>query len=127
MEIVDRPWQLLTTMMSAWHGGKVFIEHSISIEHDALHVIVGVLVWLVFGLATRRSLASWVPWALLLAVIAWNEAVDLWVERWPLPSQQYGEGTKDLVLTMIVPTMLLATLRLRPQLFASVGRARCRH
>ena len=34
------------------------------------------------------------------ALILCNEAVDLWVERWPDPGQPYGEGVKDLLLTM---------------------------
>jgi hypothetical protein len=119
-------WQALTTAMTAWHQSKVFVEHSLSIEHDALHVLVGVLLWLGFGLLLKRPLTSWVPWTWVLAVIAWNEAVDLWVERWPFLGQQYGEGAKDLFLTMIVPTIILAMLRLRPELFVSGGRVRRR-
>jgi hypothetical protein len=115
-------WHALTTAMAAWHQSKVFIEHSLSIEHDALHVLVGVLLWLGLGTLLKRPLTSWLPWIVLLAVIAWNEAVDLWIERWPLPGQQYGEGAKDLLLTMLLPTVLLAMLRLRPQLFGTGGR-----
>jgi hypothetical protein len=113
----------LTALMTAWHGSKLFIEHSISIEHDALHILAGVLLWLAFGVLVRRPLSSWLPWLCILALITWNEVVDLWVEQWPVPSQQYGEGAKDLLLTMIVPTFLLAALRLRPELFGGVGRA----
>jgi hypothetical protein len=124
--MAHRLWQALTTAMSGWHEGKVFIERSVAIEHDALHVLVGVLLWLGFGLLLRRALASWIPWFWLLVVIGWNEAVDLWVERWPVPSRQYGEGAKDLLLTMIVPTILLAMLRFRPELFTAPGRVRRR-
>ena len=124
--MVDRLSHILTAVMTAWHSSKLFIERSISIEHDALHILVGVLLWLVLGAVFRRSLAAWLPWGILLAVIAWNEAVDLWVERWPLPSEQYAEGAKDLLLTMIVPTILLAALRLRPELFGTGGSTRRR-
>jgi hypothetical protein len=62
------------------------------------------------------------PWLWLFAFILWNETVDLWVERWPDPGQQYGEGAKDLVLTMALPTLLMWAMRVRPDLFRSGGR-----
>jgi hypothetical protein len=103
--------------MGSWHDGKLFVERTVAINHDALHVIVGMLVWIAAGLVTRRPLISIRPWLWVLAVIGWNEAVDLWVERWPDPATQYGEGAKDLLLTMFVPTVLLLALRFAPSLF----------
>src|SRR3954468_171508 len=105
--------------MTSWHEGKVFIEQAIAINHDALHVIFGVLAWLAIGLMTRRSLASWRPWLWLLALILWNETVDLWTEQWPDAGIQYGEGVKDVLLTMSVPTLLMLAARFRPRLFAA--------
>jgi hypothetical protein len=115
-------WDAITSIMTSWHEGKLFIEHAISIHHDALHVIVGVLLWLVFGFVIRRSLSSWYPWLWLLAVILWSETVDLWVEQWPNPGQQYGEGAKDVFLTMFLPTVLMFAIRWRPAMFARGGR-----
>lgn len=103
--------------MWSWHEGKVFIEHSVSISHDSLHVIVGVLAWLVIALVVRRPLTAWRPWLWLLALIGWNETADLWIERWPDAAMQYGESAKDLLLTMLLPTMLLFAARTRPDLF----------
>jgi hypothetical protein len=111
--------------MASWHQGKLFIESSLTINHDALHILVGALLWIMFGLLLRRSLASWRPWLCVFAVILWNEAVDLWIEQWPDPGQQYGEGAKDLLLTIAVPTIMMATARLRPDLFRGrVGKRR---
>lgn len=107
--------------MSSWHQGKLFIEHLLTISHDTLHLMVGLLVWLATGLLTRRSLASWRPWLWLLALILLNEMVDLWVERWPDAGQQYGEGFKDLLLTMAVPTIVMTVARWRPELFRPSG------
>lgn len=114
---MSQVWTPVLAAMASWHQGKLFIEHAVALDHDALHVIVGVLLWLVFGLLTRRPLTSWVPWLLLFAVILWNETVDLWTEQWPDPGQQYGEGAKDLLITMVVPTVLQFAIRLRPDLF----------
>jgi hypothetical protein len=103
--------------MESWHEGKLFIEHSLTISHDTLHMIVGMLVWLGLALLLRRPVSSWKPWLWMLALILWNETVDLWVEQWPDPGMQYGEGAKDVLLTMIVPTVLLFAVRIRPDLF----------
>lgn len=108
--------------MSGWHQGKLFIEHSLSVEHDALHVLVGLLAWLVVALITRRPLSCWRPFWWLFALILWNEAVDLWVERWPDPGQQYGEGAKDLLLTIAAPAVLTWLMRVRPKMFVRAKR-----
>jgi hypothetical protein len=110
-------WGAIVAAMTSWHQGKLFIEHSLTINHDALHVLVGVLLWLVLGLLLQRPLTSWRPWLWLFAAILWNESVDLWVEKWPDPGQQYGEGAKDLLLTMFLPTIIKAAARMRPDLF----------
>jgi hypothetical protein len=110
-------WKTLVAAMTSWHQGKLFIEHSLTINHDSLHMLVGVLLWLAFGLLLRRPLTSWRPWLWLFAIILWNETVDLWIEQWPDPGQQYGEGAKDLLITMLVPTILMFAIRLRPDLF----------
>ena len=117
-------WQALSSAMNGWYQAKLFFEHSLSISHDSLHFIVGVLLWLALGLLLRRPLTSWRPWLWLLAAILWNEAVDLWVERWPDLGQQYGEGAKDLLLTMLLPTILTWALRSRPDLFRASARRR---
>ena len=62
----------------------------------------------------RRRLAAWWPWLLVLGLELLNEANDLWVERWPDAGQQYGEAMKDILLTMLLPTVLFVVARLRP-------------
>jgi hypothetical protein len=118
-------WGTIVTIMTSWHQGKLFVEHALTLSHDVLHLLFGLLVWILIGLAVRRPLTSWRPWLWLLALILWNEAVDLWVERWPDPGQQYGEGAKDLLLTMVVPTIVMLAARLRPDLLRQgLGRVR---
>ena len=112
--------------MASWHQGKLFIEHAVSISHDSLHLIVGVLEWIVVALVSRRSLTGWVPWTWTFAFIFWYETVDLWVERWPDAGMQFGEGAKDLALTMLVPTLLMLAARARPDLFRAMPRKRKR-
>ncbi|WP_028970438.1 hypothetical protein [Sphingomonas sp. URHD0057] len=117
-------WTTVTGAMGFWHQGKLFVEHAIAIQHDALHIIFGVIVWVVIAAVMRRPLSSRWPWLWLLAVIAWNETVDLWTEKWPDPGQQYGEGAKDLLLTMLLPTILAVLVRVAPGLFGAARRRR---
>lgn len=122
--MVRELWTTLIGAMETWHQGKLFVEHSLTISHDSLHILVGVLLWIVLGLVLRSPLYTWRSWLWLLAATLWNEAVDLWVERWPDPGQQYGEGAKDLLLTMAVPTLIMLAARLRPDLFRRSARKR---
>lgn len=115
---MDTFWQALMSAMGSWHQGKLFVERSLAVEHDALHVIAGVIVWLLLSLLLRRPLSSWRLLGWLFALALWNEAVDLWVELWPDLGMQLGEGAKDLVLTILVPTLLTALMRKRPAMFA---------
>ena len=97
---------------------KLFIERAVAIEHGTLHVIVGTIAWLAFGIAFRRRFSSWLPWAGLFALALFNEAVDFWVERWPHLGMQLGEGVRDIAITMLVPSMLMLAMHMRPDLFA---------
>src|SRR4051812_11184808 len=119
-------WNAVAGAMSSWHQGKLFIEHAVTIDHDALHILVGVFVWLASAAILRRPLSSRWPLLWLLTVIAWNETVDLWTENWPDPGQQYGEGAKDLLLTMLLPTVLALAVRFAPRLFRSLPPGRRR-
>ena len=124
---MDQLWQTFAQGMTSWHSGKVFIEHALAISHDTLHVIAGVMVWLVLALLLRRPITSWYPWLGVFAFAVWNEMVDLWIETWPAAarSMQYGEIAKDLLLTTLVPTLLMFAARARPDMFRpSAGRRR---
>lgn len=107
-----------------WHRIKVLIEQSAGFSHDAIHVLVGGIGPLIVAFLTRRTVASWLPWLVMLALILFNETVDLWVERWPDPMLQYADGVKDIFLTMALPTALLITARLFPQVYVK-GRRSC--
>ena len=120
--VLHQLWAAVTTAMASWHQGKLFVEHAVSISHDTLHLIFGVLIWLGVALLSRRPLTTWTPWLWVLAFILWNEVADLWNEHWPDAGQQYGEGAKDIALTMFVPTLLMIAARLRPDLFRAAAR-----
>ena len=100
-----------------WMQFKLFTSHASGVSHDAMHVIGGVLAQIAVAAVFRSSLARIWPWTAVLLVELLNEWNDLHVERWPDPGQQWGEGAKDLALTMILPTLLLVLARWKPKLF----------
>jgi hypothetical protein len=125
--MLHHSWKVVLSAMESWHEGKLFIEHSLRIDHDALHILAGTLLWLVLAVALRRPLTWWRPWLAVLGLNVWNEAVDLTLEQWSDRGWQYGETAKDLVLTMALPTLLMFAARLRPALFGHhPGAARSR-
>ena len=101
---------------------KTLIEHAAGFSHDAIHVLVGGAGPLAVAFLARRTIASWLPWLVMLALILFNETVDLWVEHWPDRTMQYGDGVKDILLTMALPTVLLVTARVTPRIYPRKNR-----
>ena len=110
-------WHAVTDGMMSWYKVKMFVEHAAVVTSDSLHVLVGVIAWIVIAMVLRRSLSAALPWLLVLVLTLLNECVDLWVEQWPSLAMQLGESAKDVLLTMTLPTVLLFAVRLRPNLF----------
>jgi hypothetical protein len=80
------------------------------------------VAWIGIAAVSRRPLSDWRPWLAVLVLLVLNECVDLWVERWPDLAMQYGESAKDLLLTMILPTLVMILVRSTPRLFSAAGR-----
>ena len=111
-------WGKMLGVMWTWEQWKHFIETSVAFSHDALHVLVGVLVLLAAALVLRRPISSWRPWLVVLLLIFLNEFADLTFNRWPHPAVVRGESMRDFLLTMFLPTVLMFTVRWSPRLFA---------
>lgn len=110
-----RNGSVIMTFLS-WYQFKLFLEHASGISMDALHILVGFTIFLVAARLLRRTVASLLPWLVLLILEIGNEAYDLHVEVWPNPGMQWGESAKDIMLTMALPTLLLIVARWRPAL-----------
>jgi hypothetical protein len=103
---------------SLWFEIKQLLVHASGWPRDTLHVIGGVILQLAVALCLRRTIADWRPWTTVLLLQLLNEAYDLWLERWPSAALQLGEGLRDIVATMLLPTLLLVAARWCPRLFA---------
>ena len=118
--LLEQLRHVVTGGMMSWYEAKMFVEHASVVNSDGLHVLVGVLGWVLVAMVLRRSLSAPLPWLALLALTLLNECVDLWIEQWPDKAMQYGESAKDILLTMTLPTVLMFAVRLRPNLFRPV-------
>ncbi len=102
-----------------WYQFKLFVVHASGISMDALHVLLGFFFFLLAAHLLRRSVASTLPWLALLFLELGNEALDITVERWPDLGSQLGEGAKDILLTMALPTLIMLIARWKPGLLAA--------
>jgi hypothetical protein len=99
-----------------WYQIKLFVEHVSAVDADTIHVLVGVPVLFASAFLLRVPVSRWRPWLTVLALELLNEWNDFRVDQWPDSGMQYGEAIKDIVLTMFLPTLILAVARFRPRL-----------
>lgn len=92
--------------MAFWYEFKLFIEHALSVRPDALHLLVGTILYLALALFLDRSLDSKKALGITLLCLLANEASDLSLEVWPSPGEQWGEAAKDVIITMVLPVAI---------------------
>lgn len=99
-----------------WYHVKELVRHATGWPMDTLHVLGGVMLQLLAAALMRRSLRDKGPWLVVLVLELLNESYDLWVERWPSLAMQLGEGLRDVIGTMLLPTLLWWVAQRRPRL-----------
>ena len=105
-----------------WYQVKLFVEHATGISMDALHILVGFAIFLLAAQLLKRSVDSLLPWLATLLLELGNEVHDLTIELWPDIGSQLGEGSKDIALTMALPTLVMLVARWRPALMSESAR-----
>ena len=99
-----------------WYEFKEYLSLVTELDQDALHVYAAVLLHLMAAGLMRKSLASIVPWLVVLAVLGLNEWGDLREPGRPIEQWQVVAGLKDIWNTMTIPTVLLVLGRYFPWL-----------
>lgn len=102
--------------LNSWYQLKLFIAHASGISMDAWHILVGVAAFLLIARLLGSNTTRPLPWLVLLAAELINEAYDIHIERWPDLGSQLGEGAKDIMLTMALPTLIALIGRWWPHL-----------
>ena len=100
----------------SWIDFKLYLTQVTNLSQDALHIYGAVLIQLAAALLLRRSLASFLPWLVVLLLLLVNEAVDLWLPNEVLGEWQVLAALQDLWNTMALPTLLMLIARFAPAL-----------
>ena len=96
-----------------WAAIKTVITGETGLSRDALHLLVGVGLYLLLVAMLPSRLSRWLAWLLVLIAALGNEWADYLHETWP---GQGSETAKDLATTMALPTLLLFVARFAPHL-----------
>lgn len=92
-----------------WSSSKQVIEDFIPLDHNFLHLAVGVLIYLGISSTSGSFSRRWFGWLTVLIVALVNEASDIISERWHDTDLQYKESMFDLGWTLALPSLLLAS------------------
>ena len=97
--------------MSPFQHAKLFLVDTTGLAKDALHIYVALIVFfgscLLFGWKARQ----WKPWLLVLLAAVTGEALDLRDQLAGHTALLWHEGAKDLINTLMVPTIILIAAR----------------
>src|SRR5476649_1210190 len=96
---------------SAAQAIKLAIVSATGLSKDALHVYVGLFVFLAAALVLRRPLRSPLPWLSAFMVAALGEIVDMRDDISSLGYWRWANSAHDIVNTIFWPTVLLCVAR----------------
>lgn len=97
--------------ISAFQAAKQAVQLWTGLEKDALHIYVGLGVFLATALALRRTVRSVRPWLAVLFVAVLGEALDLRDGLRGLASWRWTDSAHDILNTLFWPTVLIVLAR----------------
>lgn len=97
--------------MSPFQQAKIALGQLLGLPKDALHIYVGLAVFLIAAALLRRPLGSWVPIAAVFAAALAGEAWDLIETRAVGATAHWDRNWHDVWNTCFWPTMLFLLAR----------------
>lgn len=97
--------------MSAFQQAKLFLVQLLGLPRDALHIYVGLAVFLAAAALLRRPLGSWVPIGAVVAAALAGEAWDLIETRAAGATAHWDRNWHDVWNTCFWPAMLFVLAR----------------
>jgi hypothetical protein len=98
--------------MSAFQHGKFVVMSLTGLAKDALHIYVALIVFFGSCVLFRWKARDWKPWLLVLLAALAGEVMDLRDQaEFYHVAFKWGESVKDIVNTLMVPTMILLAAR----------------
>lgn len=77
------------------------------LSKDALHIYVGLIVFLAAAVVLRKPLRSIVPWFAVVAIAIAGEALDMDDDIASLGHWRWGASLHDVLNTLFWPTVLM--------------------
>jgi hypothetical protein len=105
---LTRSGAMETTTFQAF---KLAVIQATQLSRDAIHVYVGLAVFLAAALLFRKPLRSWLPWFAVLIVAVIVEVVDLRDDLLTRGRLRWLASTHDIVNTLFWPSVLLLLAR----------------
>jgi hypothetical protein len=90
---------------------KLAVVDATGLSKDALHIYVGLIVWLLAAALWRKSIATFKPWLAALFVAVLVEAFDAFDDWVQLGRWRTGASLHDILNTMFWPTVLTLLAR----------------
>jgi hypothetical protein len=92
---------------------KLAIVSATGLSKDALHIYVGLAVFLTVALFSKKGFASWRPWLVVLVIAVGGELLDMRDDFVSLGYWRWRASAHDVVNTCFWPTVLLVLARWR--------------
>jgi hypothetical protein len=90
---------------------KLDVDGFTGLSKDALHIYVGIGVWLLAAALFRRSITTLRPWLVVLIVACGIEAFDAFDDWVQLGHWRWRASLHDVINTMFWPTLLALLAR----------------
>jgi hypothetical protein len=97
---------------SAVQSIKLAIVAATGLSKDALHIYVGLAVFLAAAVVLRKPLRSIVPWLVIFAMAIAGEVLDMRDDIASLGYWRWGASLHDVLNTLFWPTVLLLIAKL---------------
>lgn len=91
---------------------KTDLAAFLDITKDALHIHIGLAIFVALILILRRSPGSIVPWLGVLAFEVLNEGLDIFHWHEGAFFFEIGDAFKDIAITMFWPTVVVLGVRI---------------
>ncbi|QFY42698.1 hypothetical protein F6R98_08720 [Candidatus Methylospira mobilis] len=99
--------------ISAFQLIKLEIVAVLGLSKDALHIHIGIAVFLVAAAVLRKPLGSFTPWLTVVAMTVAGEVLDMRDDIASLGYWRWRAGVHDILNTLFWPTLSFAFCKAR--------------
>ncbi len=107
-----------TMLASIIQSFKLTLVSTLGLSKDALHIYVGLGVFIIVSLLFKKPLRSWLPWCFVLAAACLGELVDMRDDLNSFGHWRWQASLHDIVNTLFWPTVFFGLARFTQRLAA---------